>query len=116
MVNNNEVGTLTGQVANELAEAESCEPSVYVFDDGIVPNAIEDDVEDADDPVATAIVAAQDQADGSVHWHYTIGFLLVGDYESAFTCDGETFEPADGSPASIAAGQVTTVDFAAPAP
>jgi len=116
LVNNDQVGTLTGQVANELAEAESCEPSVYVFNDGVVPNAIEDEVEDADDPVATAMVEPQDQADGSVQWHYTIGFLLTGDYEAAFTCDGMSFEPADGNPAPISAGQVTTVDFAAPAP
>lgn len=115
LVNNNEVGTLTGQVANELAEAESCEPSVYVFDDGITPNAIEDGVDDVEDPVATAIVEPQDQPDGSVQWHYTVGFLLTGDYEAAFTCDGETFEPVEGSPALISAGEVTTVDFAAPA-
>ncbi len=115
LVNNNDVGTLTGQVANELAEAESCEPSVYVFNDGVVPNAIEDDVEDVEDPIATALVEPQDQADGSVQWHYTIGFLLTGNYEAAFTCDGQSFEPANGSPAPIDAGQVTTVDFAAPA-
>lgn len=107
LVNNNEVGTLTGQVANELAEAESCQPSVYVFEDGVV---------DADDPVATAMVESQDQADGSVEWHYTIGFLLAGDYEAAFTCDGETLEPAEGSAAAIVAGEVTTVDFSALAP
>jgi len=114
LVNNNEVGTLTGQVANELAEAESCEPSVYVFDDGVTPNAIEDDVDDPDDPVATAIVESQEQPDGSVQWHYSIGFLLALDYEAAFTCDGESFEPVEGKPAPISAGQVTTVDFAAP--
>lgn len=116
LVNNNEVGTLTGQVANALAEAESCEPSVYVFDDGITPNAIEDGVDDTEDPVATAIVEPQDQPDESVQWHYTIGFLLTGDYKAAFTCDGETFEPAGGSPALITVGEVTTLDFAAPAP
>ncbi len=46
LVNNNEVGTLTGQVANELAEAEACQPSVYVFNDGVMPNGFEDDVVD----------------------------------------------------------------------
>ena len=114
LVNNNEVGTLTGQVANVLTEAESCEPSVYVFNDGVTPNGIEDDVDD--DPVATAIVEPQDQGDGSVQWHYSIGFLLTGDYEAAFTCDGGTFEPADGKPAMIVVGEVTTVNFDAPAP
>ena len=116
LVNNNEVGTLTGQIANALAEAEACKPSVFVFSDGVTPNGIEDEVEDPDDPVATALVEAQDQADGTVQWHYTIGFLLAGDYEVAFTCDGEVFEPVDGKPATIAAGEVTTVDIEAPAP
>jgi hypothetical protein len=116
LVNNNEVGTLTGQVANELAEAEACQPSVYVFNDGVTPNGIEDDVVDPDDPVATAMVAAQDELDGTVSWHYTIGFLLAGDYEAAFTCDGQSFEPVDGSPVTIAASETAVVDFEAPAP
>ena len=114
LVNNNEVGTLTGQVANALAEADACQPSVYVFNDGVVPNGIEDEIEDADDPVATAMVAARDQADGTVQWHYTIGFLLAGHYEAAFTCDGSAFEPANGLPAQISTGATETVDFAAP--
>ena len=116
LVNNNEVGTLIGRVANELAEAEACQPSVYVFNDGVTPNGIEDDVVDPDDPVATAIVEAQDQLDGTVEWRYTIGFLLAGDYEAAFTCDGQSFEPADGSPVTIAASETAVVDFEAPAP
>ena len=116
LVNNNEVGTLTGQVANEFAEAEACQPSVYVFNDGVTPNGIEDDVVDPDDPVATAIVEAQDEPDGTVAWHYTIGFLLAGEYEAAFTCDGQSFEPVDGSPVTIAASETAVVDFEAPAP
>ncbi len=115
LVNNNEVGTLTGQVANALAEAESCQPSVFVFDDGITPNGIEDGVDDPEDPIATAMVEARDPGDGSVEWRYTVGFLLAGNYETAFTCDGESFEPVDGTSASIASGEVTTIDFAAPA-
>jgi len=76
LVNNNEVGTLTGQVANDLAEAEACAPSVYVFNDGVTPNGIEDN---PDDPVATAIVEAQDQTDGKpalivVHEIETVDF------------------------------------------
>jgi len=116
LVNNNEVGTLTGQVANALAEAEACQPSVYVFNDGVTPNGMEDGVEDADDPAATAIVEAQEQTDGTVQWHYTVGFLLAGNYEAAFTCDGTTFEPEDGNPAMIVVNETETVDFEAPAP
>ena len=114
LVDNNEVGTLTGQVANALAEAEACQPSVYVFNDGVIPNGIEDEVDDADDPIATALVEAQDQGESIVEWHYTVGFLLAGEYEAAFTCDGENFEPAEGKPATIVKGELETVDFEAP--
>ena len=115
LVDNNEVGTLTGQVANALVEAEACQPSVYVFNDGVMPNGIEDDVVDPDDPIATALVEAQDQDDGTVQWHYTIGFLLAGEYEAAFTCPGDHFEPANGKPVTIVTGELATVDFEAPA-
>src|SRR5210317_893138 len=46
VVANNEVGTLVGQAADELIVLESCDaefpPSVYVFDDGIEPNSLDD--------------------------------------------------------------------------
>ena len=62
------------------------------------------------------MVEAQDQADGTVQWHYTVGFLLADHYEAAFTCDGATFEPADGKPALIVVNEIETVDFEAPVP
>ncbi len=111
LVNNNEVGTLTGTVANALAEAEMCQPSVYLFDDGVTPNPIVDGEEDPNDPIATAVVNASEQADGAVLWEYTIGFILAGSYEAAFTCDGETFVPEGGADVSIVAGETTMVDF-----
>jgi hypothetical protein len=116
LVNNLEAGTLTGQVANVLAEAEACEPAVYLFNDGVTPNGIEDGVDDSEDPVATALVEAQTQADESVEYHYTIGFLLDGEYEAAFTCNGTDFEPVDGYPATIIANELATVDFPGPPP
>ena len=110
LVSDLEVGTLTGQVSNEMATAEACEPSMFVFENGVTPNGIVDGVEDSEDPIATAMV--NEQMDGeNITYHYSIGFLLAGDYEVAFTCDGETFEPVDGKPATITAQDVTTVDF-----
>ena len=116
LVNNIEVGTLTGQVANDLVMADGCAPFVYVFDDGVTPNGIEDLVDDHEDPVATAMLEEQPQDDGSVQYHYTIGFLLAGDYEVAFTCNNADFEPADGEPATIVVGELETVDIEAPPP
>lgn len=118
LVNNIEVGTLTGVVQTSLATAEACEPSVYLFDDGDTPNPIgvDNDPEstevDENDPVATAMVAEQTNTDGSVTWNYTIGFLQApADYEAAFTCDGSVFEPVNGKPAPIAVGETMVVDF-----
>ena len=114
LVANNEVGTLVGQVADELIALESCDaefaPSVYVFDDGVEPNPFDDPFAE-DDAVATGLVEQQMQDDGSMQWRYSIGFLLAYDYEVAFTCNGDDFIPLAGKPASIFVDEVTTVDF-----
>lgn len=112
LVNNAAAGTLTGQVSNALATAEACAPSVYVFNDDVVPNAIDDGADaDANDPVATAMVNAQLNSEEQTEYHYTVGFLLAGDYEVAFTCDGTEFVPELGKSAVIEVKTVTTVDF-----
>jgi hypothetical protein len=121
LVNNVDVGSLAGVVDSGLATAEGCEPSVYVFEDGVTPNpiGIDDDPEstetDPNDPVATAMVNKQFNNDESETWNYSIGFMLPGDYEAAFTCNGTDFEPVDGLPAMIVVNEITTVDFEAPA-
>ena len=123
VVADNAVGTLTGTVADGLVEDTACDPefspAVYVFDDGVVPNPIDfpPEEEDADftpdpeDPVATGAVERVELEDGAMPYRYTIGFLLAGDYEVAFTCDGQVFVPADGVPASISVGETETIDF-----
>jgi hypothetical protein len=114
LVANNEVGTLVGQVADELVAAASCEaefaPSVYVFDDDVTPNPLDDPFAE-DDAVATGLVELQEQEDGPMQWRYSIGFLLAGNYEAAFTCNGDDFVPLAGKPAEIFIDEVTTVDF-----
>lgn len=119
LVANNEVGTLDGTVADELVNpdppnAAVCDteegfgPTVYVFDD----NGIADDPVNGDDgsiePVATGLVRQDMQ--GSPYT-YEIGFLLAGNYDVAYTCDGENFIPWTGKPASITEGGVETIDF-----
>jgi len=105
LVNNVEVGTLTGLVDSELATAAECAASVYVFP------AAEGDV-DPDNSITSAMVHAEENNEGQTEYRYTVGFLLAGEYEAAFTCDdGATFEPVEGKPVSIIANEVTTVDF-----
>jgi hypothetical protein len=103
LVDNIDAGTLTGMVTNDLATADNCEPSVYVFDQGVVPNPIDDD---PDDPVATAMVNLGNQG-----YEYTVGYLLAGDYQAAFTCDGQNFEPVNGKFAPIFVNEIAKVDF-----
>lgn len=120
LVNNVEVGTLTGEVSSGLAtgstlELPNCDASVYVFNDGVMPNPMDSDpATDPDgllDPIATAMVNEQMNAMEQIEYHYTVGFLLAGNYEVAFTCDGTTFTPAEGKPAEIFVNQLTEVDF-----
>ena len=116
LVANNEVGTLVGGVADELIAWEACDaefpPSVYVFDDGVEPNPFDDPFAE-DDAIATGLVEQQLQEDGSMPWRYSIGFLLAGNYEVAYTCNGDLFAPLAGKPAEILLEEVTTVDFLA---
>jgi len=121
LVNNVEVGTLTGEITGDLAAAiiaptePACSPSVFVFNDGVTPNPIgSDPVTDPDgllDPIATAMVNEQINDLQQTEYHYTVGFLMAGHYEVAFTCDGTTFEPVDGKPAEIKPKQLTEVSF-----
>lgn len=130
LVANNEVGTLVGQVADDLVnpapvEPPACDsefaPKVYVFDEGVEPNPINDpDDPDEFDPVATGLVTQQQQDDGSMQYRYSIGFLLAGPYDPVFTCDGETFVRPfptdqegliDDETTTIEIGETTTVNF-----
>lgn len=133
LVNNVEVGTLTGEVSTGLATAivtdlatetdMACAPSVYVFADGVMPNPIDSDTVPADpnnpDAIATAMVNAQVNELEETEYHYTVGYLLAVDdqgntpvnYNVAFTCDGTTFEPVDGKPVEIFVNELATVDF-----
>ena len=123
LVANNEVGTLVGQVADALVESEACDvefaPKVYVFNDGVTPNPIDYPPEDPEaefepdpnDPTATGLVELQEQGDGSMQYRYSIGFLLAGDYEATFTCDGVTFIPEAGKEAVIEINGVEEVNF-----
>ena len=79
---------------------------MFVFNESVMPNAIEEIVDDPNDPVATAIVSF-----GNTAYEYTVGYLLAGNYNVAFTCNGETFSPTEGTAASIIAGAITETNF-----
>lgn len=116
LVNNEAVGTLVGDVYYYLAtgilqELPSCDPWVYVFNEGVMPNGIIENVVDEFDPIATAMVVDLTPDIELSDFYYEVGQLPVGKYEVAFTCDGEIFTPVNGKSVEIFAEQVTILDF-----
>ena len=90
-----------------LVHADSCsadfDPAVYVFEEGVTPNAI-------DDPVATGPVIPDSTTEA---YGYLIENLLADTYTAAFTCTGTDFMPVDGKEAVIAIEEVTPLNFVA---
>jgi hypothetical protein len=97
------VGSLSGEVASDLVGAESCadtfDPAVYVFEEGVTPN-------DTDSPVATGLVTQ----DGDI-FGYLIEDIVADTYVAAYTCTGTDFVPVDGKEAVITIGGNTPVSF-----
>jgi hypothetical protein len=101
------VGSMSGKVALELAEAESCTvdfvPKVYVFGKDVIPNT-------DDTPVAMGEVTVNSSGEA---YEYLIEDLLAVTYSAAFTCTGTDFVPVAGKEAVITIGENTTLDFVA---
>ena len=88
IIDNSEVGALSGTIDPSFYTGGVCNGAVYVFDEG-TPGA-PDDEDGADggpDPITTGLVPN----DGP--YEYTIGFLTEGDYLIAFTCDALADDP-----------------------
>jgi len=102
LVDNSKVGALTGTVDSGLL-ASCAEPSVLVFvADGV------DATLDMSNYLTSVLLNEQDDGLGNPEYHYTIGFLLAGDYELALSCgEGTELQPIGG--ASVAVGEVMTV-------
>ena len=46
-------------------------------------------------------------------YEYTVGYLQPGEYDLAFSCDAENFDPGVGD-VTIVAGQTAVLDFPVP--
>lgn len=117
LVNNLEVGTLQGTVAQALV-VDGCAPAVYLFTGA---DMVPDDIGSATPPLATTAVDL-DTATGAYGFKlafvpagpYTLGFTCAADEDGAETDDAITF--AAPLNATVTAGQTTTVEFLAPPP
>ena len=85
IVDNTEIGTLSGSVDASFYAGGDCTGAVYVFEGDVTEP---DDVDSGlVDPITTAIVTD----DGA--YNYKVGFLSTGDYRVAFTCDALADDP-----------------------
>ena len=104
LVNNLEVGALTGVVDDTLV-IDGCAPTVFIFQDDGLDVAL-----DAANSLTSAMVNEQINDTDMIEYHYTIGFLPGGDYEIAFSCDdGVNLNPPNGKPATVVEGDVVEV-------
>lgn len=112
LVNNLEVGTLTGVIAPALITAD-CEPAIYVFNGHDVTP---DDLGGATEPFVTARVL---QSETTGAFEYRIGFMPVGNFSVALTCEADVDDPevddtiafVETANSSVTVNQTTTTSF-----
>jgi len=139
IVDNLQVGTISGTIDSSLLSAPSCVAStakpgsVYLFGPVTATDpapTVPDDVDgvsaDGADPITSALVSPDT-------FKYSIGFVPAGRYVVAYTCDADdstidadvvppppetgevvTFTPVNGTTVDVTVNQTVTVDFAAP--
>jgi hypothetical protein len=141
IVDNLQVGAISGTIDSSLLSAPSCVAStakpgsVYLFGPVTATDTaptVPDDVDglstDGTDPITSALVSPDT-------FKYTIGFVPVGRYVVAYTCDADdstidadadaapappatdevvTFTPVNGTTVDVTANQTVPIDFAAP--
>jgi hypothetical protein len=115
LVNNLEVGTIAGTVAQALV-VDGCVPAVYLYSGA---NIVPDDLGSATPPYASTAVSLDDT---SGEWRFRLAFVPAGAQTLAFTCgaDDDNAEVDDAisfsTPVSLSvvAGQQNTVTFPAP--
>ena len=114
LVNNLEVGTIRGTVAQELI-VDGCEPAVYLYNGADV---VPDDIGSATPPLSSTAVRL-DSVSGE--YRFRLGFVPAGAHTLAFTCaaDDDDAELDDAitfaAPinVSVTSGQTITVVFPA---
>ncbi|AOE48931.1 DUF4382 domain-containing protein [Kangiella sediminilitoris] len=114
VVDNLEVGHITGMVDANLIDAEGCTDSsaVYLFDGA---DAETDDVDaNEPEPITTGLVEVNNNGD----YVYEIGFVVAGEYTLGFTCEAANDDPETDDVinfttqnVTVNANETVTVDF-----
>ena len=113
VVDNAQVGTLSGRVDGALLADANCTSDPVT---GVASAPVDVDGSDPD-PLSSALLTPTDDQTGD--FTYELGFLLAGDYTAAFTCQAGDDDPeasdtiAFGPVANVTiqADTVTTQDF-----
>lgn len=117
IVDNLQVGTLTGTVAAAWVP-DGCMPLVYLFTGA---NVVPDDLDSAAAPDVDPLVSVPVELDvASGEWRFRIAFIEAGDYTAAFTCDGALDTPEGeevlvfqgARNVTVTASQTTAIGFA----
>ena len=122
LVNDADIGTLTGRVASAYITDPDCDNgddnstgnTVYVFSGR---NATVSDMDNAVDDAITFGAVTLDDSSGE--YGYTVGFLPAGNYTVALTCQGRLDDPVTQETiaftgttnVSIESGRTRTLDF-----
>lgn len=113
LVDNTEIGSISGVIDTAVASSAGCSPAVYVYEG---TDIAADDVGSGTEPVASALV---EMSDTTGEFEYTVAFLTAGEYTVAFTCEADA-DAADTDDdiafegqqnAIVETNQETTVDF-----
>ncbi len=137
LIDNVEVGTITGTVDASLIEDASClndvaedeGNAVYLYAGDVIPNDTsvpapqgdEDNGIESEPATQPLTVANVKQNLNTAEYEYTIGFVAAGDYTIAFTCQSLADDPDNDddiafvqpTAISVVADQVTTQNFVA---
>jgi hypothetical protein len=113
-------GSIEGMVEASLLTTEGCTEDAYAVYVYTGADAVTGDEGSENAPLTSAAVALDDD---SGLWRYEVGFLPPETYTVVFTCEAGNDSPDTGgddiefitspdSPATVTAGESTTVDFA----
>ena len=119
IVNNIEVGSISGTVTTDLVDTlsnqEGATCAVYAFPGPFSPlDDIDDGVDgtDADDgpePITSANLEPVVVDEAVTAWTYTLGFLASGDYTLGLTCDAELDLPDEDNDDTVIFGDQADV-------
>lgn len=113
LVDNSQIGSISGIVDSATASSDSCSPAAYVYSG----SDVSPDDEGSENSPLTSATISMDESTGE--FGFTVGFLSEGDYTVAWTCQADLDAPEteedilfeDNVNASVVADETTELMF-----